>query len=296
MANRTVNTNQLAPNTIMMITGKLTYSRIKSQIAGEELEKDKQRRIQKGWNAIERPYTTASICDAVVNYANPQAKTLEDIYAEESLYQSSAQSGWCFSAVNKGNSLPYVAVRNPQNPNDVEQIIPEGELASGLNVTLVLRVFKAPRNNGISLDGIIVNEPIRYYNGVLGAGLAARGITFHSAQPAAVSEQEPMTNVNAGTTAPLPAMNPPYPEQPQPVASPQGNPYSTQPAYQQPQQNFAQTQMQPAPQPGQTVQPNYAQPAPATNTGYQPPFGNNYTGSENQQSGIRYNPEDRGYN
>lgn len=235
--NYTVNLNQLAPNATVLVRGKLAYSRLAKQIDGEELQKDMQRRQQKGWIPIEKPYTTATINNAQVIYANPQQKTPVEIYVEEHFYQSRSQhaQGWSYTANNKGKNLPYIC---EMKGNNAMQVIPEGELANGLDVTLVLRVFKGKPNNGLSLDGVIVNEPIRYYNGGnAGAGLANLGITFvPAAAPAAAPASAPVTEsvepaapVQAPATAPanFPADDNPFGG---PVSAPVGNPYATQPA------------------------------------------------------------------
>lgn len=181
---RTVNSNDLTPGKLFAVRGKLGYSRLTSQIDGDELRKDITRRRQKGWMPIERPYTTATINGAEVICADPNNLTPEERYAVESLYVSTAsrnQGEFSFTANNKGNSLPYIAVSRPDDPSVADQIQPDGELASGLDVTLIMRVFKGKPNNGVSLDGVIVNEPIRYYNNAqAGAGLSQLGIKFNS--------------------------------------------------------------------------------------------------------------------
>lgn len=181
---RTVNSNDLTPGKLFAVRGKLGYSRLTSQIDGDELRKDITRRRQKGWMPIERPYTTATINGAEVICADANNLTPEERYAVESLYVSTAsrnQGEFSFTANNKGNSLPYIAVSRPDDPSVADQIQPDGELASGLDVTLIMRVFKGKPNNGVSLDGVIVNEPIRYYNNAqAGAGLSQLGIKFNS--------------------------------------------------------------------------------------------------------------------
>lgn len=312
MANRTVNTNMLTPNKTIMIRGKLTYSRVTKFIDGDELRKDNQRRAQRNLPEISKPYTTASICNATVLYENPNQKTPEDIYAEESLYQSTSptNTGWNFQGMNKGKILPYIAVMRPDGTT-ADQIKPEGELAAGLDVTLVLRVFAAKPNNGVGLDGIIVNEPIRYYNGGLGIGLAERGITFN-ASPDAMNMPTPELD------NPMPApennyMNPPFVAgQGQPVAAPQmnENPYMAQPTNVQP--NYGAQPATPATPPiygQQMAQNTYEQPTqpqvpvqtpPTQQPAYQqtsvqtPVQSSGFQGSESQ--GIRYDPSDRGYN
>lgn len=201
MARRTVDTNQLTAGTIFMVRGKMSYSRIASQIAGEELAKDIAKHNKRGWYPVTTPYTQATISNAEILFKDPNSLSNEEIYAKESLYQKNNQSpaeGFYFRALNKGNRLPYIGVREP-NSNVVNQINPEGELAVGLDVTLVLKVFQGNPNKGVSLEGIIVNEPIRYYNAGDGAGLAELGITFNRVD---IPEQAPAENV-----APAPQVN-----------------------------------------------------------------------------------------
>lgn len=207
MPNYTVNLNQLTPNTTVLVRGVLAYGRLTTKIDGEELKKDMSRRQQKGWIAIEKPYTTATINNAQVIYASgtPQQKTPAEVYVEEHFYQSRAQqaTGWSYTANNKGRNLPYIC---EQKGNQAIQVIPEGELANGLDVTMVLRTFKGRPNNGLSLDGIIVNEPIRYYKGE-GAGLADRGITFVPVPETANNEQASTAPAAAPTQTPVQESN-----------------------------------------------------------------------------------------
>ena len=280
MATRTVNTNQLTPQKTMMIRGKLTYSRLTRQVDGEELQKDMQRRASRRMNPIDKPYTTATICNAQVLYMDPNNKTPEEIYAEESLYQSQTQgsTGWCFSGVNKGKTLPYIAIKDG---NTARQIAPEGELAAGLDVTLVLRVFHTQMNNGVTLDGVIVNEPIRYYGGGVGAGLNEHGITF---QPCSQEELKAAEEkAKTAPTMPVPDANVQTP-QAQPVSAPTGNPYSVQ--------NNNGFVGQPAMPQAQPVAPtaapqNYAQPP------MNPPFQPNNNGNGMSNAGIAYDPNSR---
>lgn len=204
MSNRTIQNNQLQAGTTFAVRGKLAYSRIASKIEGEELNRDIQRRKMKGWIPIERPYTTITVNSAAVIYKDANVKTPEEIYAEESFYTSQAQQaqGFSYTANNKGNNLPWVGQMRTDNSGQVDQIYPEGELASGLDVTLIMRVFQGKPNKGVALNGIIVNEPIRYFNNAqAGLGVESLGLTFNPtaapaptqapAQPAATPESAP---------------------------------------------------------------------------------------------------------
>ena len=188
MSNRTITTNQLTPGRIFLVRGKVGFSRLTSRIEGEELQQDIQRRRSKGWLPIEKPYTTITINRAEVIVKDRNNIQPEEQYAIESLYTSSSQrgqGGYSYTANNKGTrALPYIAVTRAGAQGVVDQIQPEGELANGLDVTLVMRVFKGKPNMGVSLDGVIVNEPIRYFdNARAGDGLDGFGITFNPLAP-----------------------------------------------------------------------------------------------------------------
>lgn len=188
MSNRTITTNQLTPGRIFLVRGKVGFSRLTSRIEGEELQQDIQRRRSKGWLPIEKPYTTITINQAEVIVKDRNSIQPEEQYAIESLYTSSSQrgqGGYSYTANNKGTrALPYIAVTRAGEQGVVDQIQPEGELANGLDVTLVMRVFKGKPNMGVSLDGVIVNEPIRYFDNTrAGDGLDGFGITFNPLAP-----------------------------------------------------------------------------------------------------------------
>lgn len=198
MANRTISTQSLTPGELFCVRGKLTYGRLAKQVDGEELEKDKQRRAARGMRPIERPYTSATITDAYVPLKDKNNPTLEERYAQESLYTSHANGshGFNFSAVNRGNRLPWIGVRDPQDPFKVEQIVLPNELASGLDVTLVMRVFQGKPNKGVTLDGVVLNEPPRYFASAdPTASLSALGITFvPAATEVPATEAAPMAH------------------------------------------------------------------------------------------------------
>lgn len=244
MSNRTVQNSQLKPNTDFYVRGELGYSRITSQIAGEELRKSDERRSAKGWLPVNKPYTTATINNAQVLMQNPQAPTPEEIFAQESLYTSKKGKGYSFNANNKGKFLPWVGQRNPDG--SVTQITPEGELDNGLKVTLCMRIFAVRNrpNRGVTLDGIIVEEPIRYYsNNQAGAMLKKSGIVFHTNPEAEAARRVDGNNAHAptGENGADEFSNMAEPIQAQPALQ---NSYST------PAQNVAQPQPNiPAPQP-----------------------------------------------
>lgn len=180
----------------------MAFSRVTKQIAGEELIKDQQRRSSKGLLPIEKPYTQATIYDAEIVPVNPNGNTSAEIYGRESFYHSKSHSGYNFTANNKSKQLPWIGT-STDGGKTVNQITPEGELANDLNVILVLRIFKTKRNNGQSLDGIIVLDPIRYYTG--NNDLSQYGITFNPV-PTPVNQttvEKPVGQVITQTQSPV---------------------------------------------------------------------------------------------
>jgi hypothetical protein len=199
VANYQVSANQLTPNTTVHIKGKLTYSRLAKLVDGEDLIKVDAMRAKNGMNPIGRPHTSVNLAEAEVVFADPANPTLEETFVSERRYTSTKHPdhGQSYSLDNKSTNLPIVGVQNADG--HVEQVILEGDLAAGLEVTLVLRIYKPKgyANCGLSLDLVLLHEPIRYYNpGVNTGELAARGIIF-AAPPKQVSGAE---TVAAGAT------------------------------------------------------------------------------------------------
>lgn len=221
--NRTVSANQLADNTTFLIRGRVLYSRIRSQVAGEELARKNQRAMQQGRQPRNRPYTTLSICQAEVVRANPNAPMMnpEEIFATESLYTSTTQpnNGLCYSADNTGNYLPRLCVQEGNMVTELSADEIHGELDNGLLVTMVMRIYNSGKpNKGITLDTIIVNEPIRFYQGGAAANLEKYGLTVNL---------QPNRQQAAAPAQTAPAMGGPQPAYPaqapmqQPMQAPQ---------------------------------------------------------------------------
>ena len=162
--NRTLKTNDLTVGATFAVKGKLASSRVASHLDGDELIKYNQRRLQQGGIPIDKPHTFVTIREAEVIYKEKGKKTPEEIYAEESLFESKMVpgSGLSYSITNKTSNLPYVVVKR-EGENIADRVDLEKELARGLDVTLIMRVFKSRTNNGISLDGVVITGKLAYY-------------------------------------------------------------------------------------------------------------------------------------
>lgn len=254
-----LNTNDLEPNSIFMIRGKVSFSRITRFMTPEEFNAENQRRVQGGRITLQTPiaHITLSQCCVICN--DPNNKTTNEMFAEQKLYArpTAPETGYNYTAQQTGQftnlpdgrqvavgTLPSVWIQD--GTGNFQQIKPEGELANGLDVIVVMRVYKSRSkpNNGVSFDRILVMEPIRYYSGNpnLFADLAKYGLTFN-ADPSIDTRVTAESYGVAAPAAPVPAPGqtaaampaaPAAPVAPSyaPVApvAPPSNPFSTQPA------------------------------------------------------------------
>lgn len=257
--NRTVTTNQLKPNTEVLVRGKLEYSRLDRQISGEKLIEDQKSRKMRGIPIINRPYTIATISDPqVLPKSQGVQKSLEEIYMTESIYTQKASGKYMFQGINKGNRLPNVYELDPTTGKYNQKVL-KHNLANGLDVTLVLRVFEAQPNNGVTLASVLINEPLRYYQAYdATVELSKYGFEFGTIldpdevekqqQEVKLQNDEDLNNATMTNDSPFGQEVPP----------------ANQPSFPQSQSNF------PMPE-------------------------NPYNGQNVQNNGIRYTPQERNY-
>lgn len=292
MANeRTAYLNAIPEGTLIMLRGRLRYSRLAKKIDGDALQKDIERRRKQGQQYIKTvPYTTAQICDVQIipNPSLPQDVAANvNAYMNLALFQSNAEgsSGYCFRVEHTG-ALPWVGTR--QADGSVEQVSLERELANDQTVTLVLHVYKSQNfaNHGLGLTGVIVENPtVQYYSGGLESQLKAAGIIFSKPLVPQESINHPVENASV-PTGPEPTMAPP-------IAPPQEgvDPFTAMPTPAGAANGYAQPQpATPFPQPAQAQA--FPMPQPVAQTTPMPnPSG--FAGSEG--GGIRYDASDRQY-
>lgn len=247
----TININSIPDNAQVYITGTVDYSHIATKIEGAELDADNARKVAKGMRAIDKPHTRMTISNAVINYGDPNNKTIAEQYVEEKMYTSPdhPEKGTCFMALNKSKNYPELYSRENNISNVLENIVAEGELSVGTNVTLMVRFFSTKQNKGMSLDAVIVNaKNIRWNmggNSAVANGLLARG--FQIANSAPVDEVRSQLAANTAPVQPAPMAL-----QPAPMAQPAPAPVAPAPA------PYMQAPVQPVP----TAQPTAVPPAP----------------------------------
>lgn len=181
-------TDVLDTSRLIFIDGEVSFSHITSKYEGESLVRENARRAQNNMRAIDKPFTALSLINCSVQVQNQQALSVNEYYARDVLLYKSAkhpEQNFCVNATSKSQSLPKVYQRDAADPNSVKEVFPDGELASGLKVTAVFRVFQPKQpglHKGLSLDYVIVNEPLRTANfGDGSSALRSAGLNVVSA-------------------------------------------------------------------------------------------------------------------
>lgn len=186
---KTIPDSQLEANKIILVRGNVEYCRLVTPIDGEELKRDIRRRNSLQLTPIEKPYTSIQISNARIWPTTPDgSKSIEDQYVEERFYHRAEEADtdpWHYSLTNKSPFPNQFFMAREGTPLDCDQIFPEKELAVGLDVILMLRIYDTNfQRKGIGLRGVILQEPIRYFS-ANNKALEAAGIIIHSAEPPA---------------------------------------------------------------------------------------------------------------
>ncbi|MET0887243.1 MAG: hypothetical protein ABWX92_12400 [Mycetocola sp.] len=171
----------------ILTRGKISFSRLAALVEGEALAKSiTQARARGALYPTDVPHTTVSLVDVQVIFANPAAPTPEELFVQEKFYtvksgDNAGKQG--FNIDNKSTFLPTVLEADPENPGQYRQLVLERDLASGVDVTLVLQVFKPAKyeKRGLGLQQVVLMEAPRYFSssGVDANALAARGIVVN---------------------------------------------------------------------------------------------------------------------
>lgn len=213
--NRTVSESQLTVNTYVLVRGNIEFARLLNKIEGEELVKDQRRKMQMGMSPIDKPYTTVTLTNARIVPIKPGFKSPEETFVEERFYKRQGDPADAPFHYTINNKSPYPNLfyqAEPGKNTEGTQIYPEAELANGLDVILILRIFQATNfaRKSVTLHSIMLQEPVRYYVGNNTKALEAAGIILHNTdKPAGAAE----------TPAPAPAVSTPA----------AGNAFATQP-------------------------------------------------------------------
>lgn len=217
-----INIQELTPGKTIFVSGKVKYSHITKHVAGKELQKANERRIASNGRPVEKAYTTITITEAQILPEQQGTLTKEEEFIQQKLYISkeNAAAGkqiYDYAPISKSPFLPRVTQCDANNPNVCTEIKPEGELANGLQVIVVMRIYSTDsrgyNTNGVAMDGILLQEPVKYYSqDNFAQALANRGITMTPLPDGTVANNGAIT-AETNPTSDIPA--------------PTGTPYST---------------------------------------------------------------------
>ncbi len=233
MSDPTITNKDIVPGELIVVKGKLNFSRLAKQVAGDDLIKDDQRRVQRGMSPIGRPYTSITIDQAVVLPKVSGQLSITEQYLQNRFYTSKRAQGFggmSYTAMNKSPYLPHIGLFD-QKTGQIDEIELERDLDSGLDVVLVMRSFAGKQgNNGVSLDWVIIPE-LRYYGGSGGIEsiLGLIGATGVNPLAPAVKTVADSTGVPAGVADAFANAQPaaePVEEEPLPFDEPQQPVYS----------------------------------------------------------------------
>lgn len=195
--NYTVRAEQLTEGNQILVSGKLSFSRLARAIDGDALIEHIARARARGQkHPTTKPHTTVTITDAQVLPAVAGQHTLEEQFVFEHFYtvgQGENAGKTAYGIDNLGTKLPNYFAK--QADGNYAQVKLERDLAVGLEVLLVLNVFKSANfdNRGIGVAEIYIQEPLRYYGGgsIDRNALAARGIVVVGAVQTVDSDDLP---------------------------------------------------------------------------------------------------------
>ena len=205
---RTIKSNALTPGQILIVEGKVYFSRITKRLDGEDLQRDMQSRKNAGLQTITDPYASLTLYDTVAQATGNQ---VADTYLYESIYQGKKGVPNQFVATSKSKKNADGTYKNPlprcyelQPDGTFKEFVPRSEFAQDLKVQIVQRVYAAEPNNGISFDAILVMEPVKYYerNDTVNT-LSQLGINITPLTDAERAAQTPKVEIPAPVVTPV---------------------------------------------------------------------------------------------
>lgn len=160
--------NQVPPKLNALLKGTVTYSHIRSLIAGEALAKKIADAKSRNPNAKPKtdPHFAIALSNPTLLVQNPENLNMLEVAVSDRIYKTKSGT----TAINLDIVGQYcwpVAVKDPVT-GQYDEIEPEGELAQGLEVILVMYSYVGKNGNGVSVSKVLVLGEIKYYrsNGI----------------------------------------------------------------------------------------------------------------------------------
>lgn len=160
--------NQVPPKLNALVKGTVTYSHIRSLISGEALAKKIAEAKARNPHAQPKtdPHFTIALSNPTILVQDPKNLNMLEVAVSDKIYKTKSGT----TAINLDIVGQYcwpVAVKDPVT-GQYNEIEPEGELAQGLEVILVMYSYIGKNGSGVSVSKVLVPGEIRYYksNGI----------------------------------------------------------------------------------------------------------------------------------
>lgn len=160
--------NQVPPKLNALLKGTVTYSHIRSLISGEALAKKIADAKTRNPNAQPKtdPHFSIALSNPTILVKDPENPNMLEVAVSDRIYKTKNGT----TAINLDIVGQYcwpVAVKDPVT-GQYNEIEPEGELAQGLEVILVMYSYIGKNGRGVSVSKVLVLGEIRYYrsNGI----------------------------------------------------------------------------------------------------------------------------------
>ena len=111
---RTIKSNALTPGQILIVEGKVYFSRVTRRLDGEDLQRDMQSRKNAGLQPITDPYASLTLYETVAQATGNQ---VADTYLYESIYQG--KKGYLTSLQRLANQRKMLTVHIRTHSLDV---------------------------------------------------------------------------------------------------------------------------------------------------------------------------------
>lgn len=160
--------NDVPPRLTALVKGTVAYSHIRSLISGEALAKKIAEAKARSKNAKpkEVPHFSITLSNPSILVQDPKAPNMLEVAISQRFYTT--KNGIHSVGFDIAGQYCWpIAVKDPVT-GQYNEIEPEGELAQGLEVILVMNSYSSSHGNGVGVNKVLVPGEIKYYrsNGI----------------------------------------------------------------------------------------------------------------------------------
>lgn len=160
----------------VMVSGVVVYNRIRELVTSEEdIKKFNENRMY----PINEPFTTITIADPEIVPKEPGHLNELEQFVQTKFYKSN--NGRIQLQIINRKHIPNISQVDLNNPNHIFGVKIKDNLAIGLYVRILIRIFTPKMNPGtrsLGLSHVIIMEPIRYFENSIDKELKSYGMIY----------------------------------------------------------------------------------------------------------------------